>query len=140
MSDIIHIYTDGGSRGNPGQGASAFIAVIVGREGERVLRKRVERIGLCTNNEAEYKALIIGLMWARSRDIERVKLHSDSQLVVRQLKGHYKVKAANLLPLHLKVRGLLKGMEWSVQHHSRGNRWITRCDRMVNEALDAAGA
>ncbi|MGA1866637.1 MAG: ribonuclease HI family protein [Thermoplasmatota archaeon] len=139
MSSIVHIYTDGGSRGNPGEGASAFIAVVEDRKGERVLRKRVERIGRSTNNEAEYKALIIGLMWARSRDLERVRIHSDSQLLVRQLKGHYRVKAPNILPLYRKAMELLKGVEWGVQHHSRNNKWISRCDELVNEALDSAG-
>lgn len=138
MSDIVHIYTDGGSRGNPGEGASAFIALVDSKDGERVLRRRAERVGRCTNNEAEYKALLIGLMWARSRDLDRIKLHSDSQLLVRQLKGHYKVKAQNIVPLYKKALELLKGMEWSVQHHSRNNKWIVKCDELVNEALDQA--
>ncbi|MGA1873816.1 MAG: ribonuclease HI family protein [Thermoplasmatota archaeon] len=136
MTDIVHIYTDGGSRGNPGEGASAFIAIIDSKEGEKVIRKRAERVGRCTNNEAEYKALIIGLMWARSRDLDRIRLHSDSQLMVRQLKGHYRVKAPNIVPLYTKVMELLRGMEWSIQHHSRNNRWIVRCDELVSQALD----
>jgi len=77
-------------------------------------------------------------MWARSRDLDRIRLHSDSQLLVRQLKGHYKVKAPNIVPLYKKAMELLKGMEWSAQHHSRNNKWIVKCDELVNETLDQA--
>jgi ribonuclease HI len=133
----IHIYTDGGSRGNPGPGASAFIAVRETEEGEKVLRKRAELVGRCTNNEAEYRALIMGLTWARSRGINEIRLHSDSQLMVRQLQGAYQVKAANIAPLHGKVMDLLRGMKWGIEHHSRNDRWISRCDELVNQALDS---
>jgi ribonuclease HI len=133
----VHIYTDGGSRGNPGPGASAFIVVRKTDDGEKVLGKRAEVVGRCTNNEAEYRALIMGLTWVRSRDIDDVTLHSDSQLMVRQLQGAYRVKAANIAPLHRKAKDLLRGMRWSIQHHSRSNRWISRCDDLVNQALDS---
>jgi len=135
---IVDIYTDGGSRGNPGPGASAFIAVRDNVGEERVLGKRTELVGRCTNNEAEYRALIMGLTWAISRGFHDIRLHSDSQLMVRQLQGSYRVKAANIIPLHEKATELLRGMRWSVQHHSRTDRWISRCDELVNLALDAA--
>ncbi len=134
----IHIYTDGGSRGNPGPGASAFISVRESGEGEKVLGKRAELVGRCTNNEAEYRALIMGLTWARSRGIDDVHLHSDSQLMVRQLQGAYKVKAPTIQPLYKKAMGLLRGMKWSIQHHSRNDRWISKCDELVNLTLDSA--
>lgn len=136
MSRTVHIYTDGGARGNPGPGASAFIAVVDTGKEMKIIRKRAERIGKATNNEAEYKALIIGLMWARSRDFDLIKIHSDSQLVVKQLKGYYRVKAPNIIPLYKKAMELLKYSKWSIQHHPRTNKWIMKCDELVNETLD----
>ncbi len=136
MSRTVHIYTDGGARGNPGPGASAFIAVVGEGKDMKIIRKRAEKIGVATNNEAEYKALIVGLMWARSREFDLIKIHSDSQLMVKQLKGYYKVKALNIIPLYKKVIELLMGSQWSIQHHPRTNKWIMVCDDLVNEALD----
>ena len=136
MTRTVHIFTDGGARGNPGPGASAFIATVGEGKDMKIIRKRAERIGTATNNEAEYKALIIGLMWARSRDFDMIKIHSDSQLMIKQLKGYYKVKAPNSIPLYRKVMELLGKTEWTAQHHPRTNKWIILCDELVNEALD----
>lgn len=136
MTRTVHIFTDGGARGNPGPGASAFIAVVGEGKNMKIIRKRSERIGIATNNEAEYKALIIGLMWARSREFDVIKIHSDSQLMVKQLKGYYRVKAPNIIPLYKKVIELLERTKWTAQHHPRSNKWISICDDLVNEALD----
>jgi ribonuclease HI len=136
MTRTVHIFTDGGARGNPGPAASAFIAVVGEGKDMKIIRKRAERIGEATNNEAEYKALIIGLMWARSRDFDVIKIHSDSQLMVKQLKGYYKVKAPNIIPLYRKVIALLGRTKWTAQHHPRTNKWIKICDQLVNGALD----
>jgi ribonuclease HI len=136
MTRTVNIYTDGGARGNPGPAASAFIAVVGEGKNMKMIRKRAERIGKATNNEAEYKALIIGLMWARSREFDIIKIHSDSQLMVKQLKGYYKVKAPNIIPLYKKVIELLGHTKWAAQHHPRTNKWISICDELVNEALD----
>jgi ribonuclease HI len=136
MSRTVHIYTDGGSRGNPGPAASAFIAVVGEGKEAKIIRKRTERIGKATNNEAEYKALIIGLLWANSREFDIIKIHSDSQLMVKQLKGYYKVKAPNIKPLYKKVMELLNYSKWSIEHHRRTNKWIMVCDELVNMALD----
>ena len=136
MTRTIHIFTDGGARGNPGPGASAFIAAVGEGKDMKIIRKRAERIGNATNNEAEYKALIIGLMWAGSRDFDVIKIHSDSQLMVKQLKGYYRVKAPNIIPLYKKVMELLGRTKWTAQHHPRSNKWISICDELVNEVLD----
>lgn len=136
MTRTVHIYTDGGARGNPGPAASAFIAVVGEGKEAKIIRKRAERIGNATNNEAEYKALIIGLMWANSREFDMIKIHSDSQLMVNQLKGYYKVKAPNIIPLYRKVMDLLKHSKWDIRHHPRTNKWIMVCDELVNQALD----
>jgi ribonuclease HI len=136
MTRTVHIFTDGGARGNPGPAASAFIAVVGEGKEMKIIRKRAELIGNATNNEAEYKALIIGLMWARSREFDVLKIHSDSQLMIKQLKGYYKVKAPNIIPLYRKVIELLGKTKWTAQHHSRNNKWIKICDELVNEALD----
>lgn len=130
----VHIYTDGGSRGNPGPGASAFIA----RSGEprRTIAERSRYVGRCTNNEAEYSALILGLEWANSRGFTRLELHSDSELMVNQINGSYKVRSPRIKPLFDKVVSLLKEKDWSIKHHRRDHPWISRCDEMVNEVLD----
>ncbi len=133
----IHIYTDGGSRGNPGPGASAFITIPDKPDDKKILHRRSEYIGKCTNNEAEYQALIMGLKWARTRGFCDISIHSDSLLMVKQVKGDYRVKAGTLIGLHAEVMKLLKGKKWTIQHHKRENRWIMVCDKMVNEMLDS---
>ena len=127
MTDTIHIFTDGGSRGNPGPGASAFVAT----------RDHSLRPGRCTNNEAEYGAVIMALVWAHNRGHDKLVIHSDSQLIVRQIRGEYRVKAPTLRPLYERVMGLLRGVIWKAVQHPREHPWISLCDEMVNEELDA---
>ncbi|MEA3559180.1 MAG: ribonuclease HI family protein [Candidatus Thermoplasmatota archaeon] len=131
---MVQIYTDGGSRGNPGHGASAFIA----RAGDplKVIARRSRYIGRCTNNQAEYNALILALEWAGSREVEGVRMHSDSELMVRQVQGIYKVRSEKIKPLHRKVMALLKDKKWSIVHQKRDHEWISGCDSMVNKVLD----
>lgn len=133
----VHIFTDGGSRGNPGPGAWAFVAVET-KPGERgrIIMKASRHMGICTNNEAEYQAVIHALEWARSAGVMRVHLHSDSELLVNQLLGAYKVRSKRLSGPHHRVRELLKGMEYTVEHHPREHRFISICDAMVNRTLD----
>jgi ribonuclease HI len=123
---------DGGARGNPGPAAIA--AVITTPEGE-VLEETGEAIGRATNNVAEYRALLLGIERARAFGAAELDLVGDSELVVRQIKGEYKVKDPGLRELHAQVRDALTGFErWSIRHVRREHN--AEADRLVNEALD----
>jgi len=129
----LEIYTDGASRGNPGPGAIAF--VIKDKKG-RILKEHREFIGRCTNNIAEYRALISALKEAGKFGDEVVCI-SDSRLVINQLRGEYKVKKRHLKELFGKVKALEKGFR-KVEYENvrRTNPEIRKVDRMVNEVLD----
>jgi ribonuclease HI len=132
---MLRINVDGGARGNPGPAAIA--AVVQDGDGE-VLEERSESIGLATNNVAEYRALLLGIERATSLGAKRLELIGDSELIVRQVKGEYKVKDEALRELHSKVREALKGFdEWSIRHVRRDDN--EAADRLVNEELDRAG-
>ena len=89
----VHIYTDGGSRGNPGPAATAFMALVIEDGKDRLLRKMARRIGKATNNQAEYRAMIMAMEWALSRGFKDLVLHSDSELLVKQVLGEYSVRS-----------------------------------------------
>ena len=123
---------DGGSRGNPGPAAYGFVlADSHGREVEA----RGEYIGTATNNVAEYRALIAGLQAAVTHGASPLAVVMDSELVIRQMTGQYKVKNAGLKPLHLEAKqaaAKLAKVTWSsVAREDNG-----RADGLVNEALD----
>jgi len=123
---------DGGSRGNPGPAAAA--AVVELPDGE-VLKEVTKRLGEATNNVAEYHALLLGLALARSLGAEEVEIVGDSQLVLRQLTGAYKVRNAGLAPLHRQALEALDGFKrWEVREVPRKEN--RRADRLVNKALD----
>jgi ribonuclease HI len=126
------VNVDGGARGNPGPAAIA--AVVQGPEGE-VLEERGERIGEATNNVAEYRALLLGIERAAALGATELELVGDSELVVKQVKGEYKVKHAGMRDLHAQVKQALDGFErWSIRHVRREQN--SEADRLVNEALD----
>ena len=127
---IVHV--DGGARGNPGPAAIA--AVASGPDGE-VLERRGEAIGRATNNVAEYRALLLGIGLGRELGARELELVGDSELIVRQVKGEYRVKNADLQPLHAEVRRALTGFErWSIRHVRREHN--ADADALVNETLD----
>ena len=126
------VNVDGGSRGNPGPAAIA--AVVQSPDGE-VLEERGERIGGATNNVAEYRALLLGIERASEFGAKELELVGDSELVVRQVKGEYKIKDATLRKLHTEVERALRPFEkWSIRHVRR--EYNAEADRLVNEALD----
>ena len=127
------VNVDGGARGNPGPAAIA--AVVATPEGE-ILEERSETIGQATNNVAEYRALLLGIERARALGAREVELVGDSELIVRQVRGEYRVKDAALRELHARIGEALDGLErWSIRHVRREEN--ERADRLVNEALDA---
>jgi ribonuclease HI len=130
---VVHV--DGGARGNPGP--AAIGVVISDREG-RVLDELGERIGIATNNVAEYQALLRGLERARSLGAEEVQIVNDSQLVARQLSGAYKVKHPAMKPLYEQAVKALRSFErWQIQSVPREEN--ARADALVNAALDGIG-
>jgi ribonuclease HI len=126
------VNVDGGARGNPGP--AAIGAVVQGPGGE-MLEERGERIGTATNNVAEYRALLLGISRAAELGASEVELVGDSELIVRQVKGEYKVKDATLRQLHAEVQRALRQFErWSIRHVRREQN--AEADRLVNEVLD----
>jgi ribonuclease HI len=127
------VNVDGGARGNPGPAAAAAVATTP--EGE-VVEQRGERIGRATNNVAEYRAVLLGIDLARELGARELELVGDSELVVRQIKGEYKVKQPGLKPLRAEVRDALEGFDrWSIRHVRREDN--AAADLLVNETLDA---
>jgi ribonuclease HI len=126
------VNVDGGARGNPGPAA---VGVVVQAPEGDVLEERGEAIGVATNNVAEYRALLLGIERAVELGASELELVGDSELVVRQVKGEYKVKDATLRELHAEVKRALRGFEsWSIRHVRREQN--AEADRLVNEALD----
>ena len=126
------VNVDGGARGNPGPAA---IAAVVQDAGGEVLEERSETIGHATNNVAEYKAVLLGIDRAVAFGAEEIDLVGDSELIVRQVKGDYKVKDANLRELHGQVLTALKSFDgWRIRHVRREDN--SEADRLVNEELD----
>jgi len=127
------VNVDGGARGNPGPAAIA--AVVQSAEGE-VIEERGERIGRTTNNVAEYRALLLGIERARALGADEVELVGDSELIVKQVKGEYKVKDATMRELHAEVTRALGELDsWSIRHVRRERN--ADADRLVNRVLDA---
>jgi ribonuclease HI len=128
----VTVNVDGGARGNPGPAA---IGVVVRDDTGRVLEEVGEKIGETTNNVAEYKALLRGIELAAVHGAAELELVGDSELVVRQVEGRYKVKNAGMKQLHEEVKRALRDFDsWSIRHVRRENN--ADADRLVNGALD----
>lgn len=133
VGGTLHLFSDGGSRGNPGHAAIACI--IEDPISGTVLKEHFERIGQETNNVAEYRALIKGLELARDYQPNRLICHLDSELVVKQVKGEYKVKMPTLQPLVDEVQQLERELaDVDYVHIPREDNY--RADALVNRALD----
>ena len=127
-------YIDGGARGNPGP---AGYGVRIEQPDGTLVEEFWESIGVATNNVAEYRGLLAALEWARDHDLRDVRVRSDSQLLVQQMLGNYKVKHPGLRPLHAKARLLAHELgRVAFEHVPRESN--THADRLANAAMDEA--
>ncbi|MCP3677578.1 MAG: ribonuclease HI family protein [Deltaproteobacteria bacterium] len=134
--DVLHLYTDGASRGNPGQAGAGV--VIMNGEGE-VVKRSGKYLGVTTNNVAEYEALILGLENASEMGGRTIAIFADSELMVKQVKGEYRVKNSGLIPLYRRVCTLLRGFEnYDITHIVRSKNG--EADELANIAIDKASA
>jgi ribonuclease HI len=149
MKLIIH--TDGGSRGNPGPAAAAFI--ITDSSGS-LIKQSGSFLGVTTNNQAEYRAVLQALIWIKAQGTQgltfaeqrldlkgaKIDFYLDSELVARQLSGQYKIKSQELLPLALQIKHLqdsLNSLNIQIFYHSIPRRLNQSADRLVNQVLDS---
>jgi ribonuclease HI len=127
---VLHL--DGGARGNPGPAA---IGVVIADPDGAVIDELAERIGVATNNVAEYEALLRGVARAAELGATELELINDSELVAKQLTGAYKVKHPAMKPLYDRARAALAGFDrWQIRSVPRAQN--ADADRLVNEALD----
>src|SRR3990172_1331713 len=132
--DEVIAYIDGGSRGNPGP---AGFGVVVQDSRGRTVETLSESIGAATNNVAEYRALLAALEYAVAKRARRVKIFCDSELIVRQMQGRYRVQSPDLKPLHERARQLLRGLEhFAIEHVPRARNALA--DQLANETMDPA--
>lgn len=131
----VTLNVDGGARGNPGPAAIGY--VIRDAETGEILIEHGETIGHATNNVAEYRALIEGVRAAAGLGAREAEILGDSQLIVEQVKGNWRVKEAGLKPLRAEAVEALAGLgEWTLSHVRRERN--AEADALVNQALDAA--
>jgi ribonuclease HI len=130
------LYTDGGARGNPGPAAAAF---VLEADDGTVLDARGDTIGVATNNVAEYRALLAGLARAVEAGVDELEVVSDSELLVKQMRGEYKVKNRALQELSLEASRLGRQIG-KVTYRAVRREHNELADRLVNEALDRAAS
>jgi probable phosphoglycerate mutase len=131
---MITAYIDGGSRGNPGP--AGYGVQIVGDDGA-VVAELHEAIALATNNVAEYNGLLAALQWAIDQNLTALHVRSDSELLVRQMKGEYKVKSPGLQPLFATARLKAASLGRVTFEHVR-REFNKEADRLANLAMDEA--
>jgi ribonuclease HI len=138
LKDKVMVFTDGASRGNPGESASGFAAYVGGND---VPELHVHYNGKATNNYAEYMAIILSLEWCR-RNIKEcnaleINLYSDSAVAINQINGVYKIRSENLIPLNTRVKALVENFrKVSFSNLPREDRRISLVDRALNRLLD----
>ena len=129
---MVIMFCDGGSRGNPGPGACAYVLLD---DQEKVLKQGGKYFEYCTNNQAEYWGLKMGVSAALAAGMTRLSIHMDSQLIVRQIKGEYKIKNKDLLPLYKGVKeDLAKMQEYKIVYVPR--RYNQLADSLANQIMD----
>lgn len=136
----LSVFTDGGARGNPGP---AGIGVII-KDGSKTIFSYSAYIGRATNNEAEYLALEKAFSWLKQNrslveKFTQIDCYLDSLLIVSQLSGRYKIKAANLIGIVTKIKNMEKDLPVKVAYHHIPRSKNQEADTLVNQALDKAG-
>ena len=131
---MLIAYIDGGSRGNPGP---AGYGVRVEDEHGRPVAELSRALGAATNNVAEYHALVAALTWAAAHGCRSLRIKSDSELLVRQMRGEYRVRNAGLQPLYLEARRLVAELDRVRFEHIR-RELNTEADALANRAMDEA--
>jgi ribonuclease HI len=134
MIDEAVAYIDGGARGNPGP---AGFGVRIENNNSALVQEFCESIGVATNNVAEYRGLLAALEWARAHGVRKLLVRSDSQLLVQQMLGNYKVKHAGLQPLHARAQLLAHEIGGVTFEHVRRDA-NQHADRLANAAMDDA--
>lgn len=134
MLSKINVHADGGSRGNPG---AAAIGIIIFDDNKKELETYKECIGNATNNVAEYRALLKALQLAAKHTRKEVHIFMDSELIINQMNGIYKIKSAEMLELFQEVKDHERTFSKVVYNHvRRENKFQMMADRLVNEALE----
>ena len=135
---IFHTFSDGGARGNPGPAA---IGVVICDPSGNVVKEDAECIGEMTNNKAEYRAMLKALEMAKTLNAKKLLCHGDSELIIFQLQGRYRIKDAQLKTLAEKVKSAASAFEavtW--KQVPREHPMISRADKLLNQALNRARA
>ena len=130
----LKIYTDGGARGNPGPAA---IGVVVCDQTGKIIFEHADTIGHATNNTAEYCALIAALEIAKRLKAKEIECYTDSELMMNQMSGNYKIKSDHIRVLFLRAKEIAQFFDRISYHHNRRETPMLRAaDRLVNQALD----
>ena len=131
----LTIYSDGGSRGNPGHSAYAIVVT----ENGKVIHEHSEYLGINTNNYAEYRGLIAGIVKALELKADEVEFVMDSELVIKQMNGEYKVKSGNISGLHDDAVALSSQIsKVRFTHVRRSNEFVSRADALLNRQMDVS--
>lgn len=128
----VTVFTDGGSRGNPGPSATGYVIFNTTNE---IIEEGGEYLGITTNNQAEYQAVLLGLQRAKALGATIVEFKIDSMLIVNQMKGVYKVKNRDLWPIYERIKSLMTQFDKVTFQHVR-REFNTHADGMVNKVLD----
>ena len=132
--ETLSVYTDGAARGNPGPAA---IGYAIYDSAERIIDKDSKAIGVRTNNQAEYEAFIWALERVAKMGAREVIFYSDSELLVKQVNGKYKIRDLRLKDLHVLAQGYINTFDkFEIAHVSRQNERTSRVDEMINKELD----
>lgn len=132
---ILEVFTDGGSRGNPGPSGCG---VVITDQSGQIKYQDSQFLGVKTNNQAEYSGLILALKWITNHldNLETINFFADSELLVRQLTGRYKVKSPQLKPLYAEVLRLLSSVNVPVKFTHVRRSFNDLADKLANEAMD----
>lgn len=134
---FYNVFTDGGSRGNPGSGAAAYVIEKCHDKVCTIIQEKHKYLGTVTNNQAEYQALVMATEEITKIEcLDQVVFHLDSQLIVEQMNGRYKIKNEALIPLHNKAKELLSKLKCSIAFIYIPREQNKRADKLVNQALD----